>query len=462
MTSSFSTSVSKSAVRKVIWRLAPFVGLMYLINFMDRTAISFAGPNGMNEALGLSAAQFGFASGVFFIGYIFLEVPSNLALHKFGARRWMARIMVSWGVVAFLATFVQSFEQLTGVRFLLGIAEAGFFPGAILYLTTWVPASARPKILAIFYIGNPLSSIIGGPLAAALINLHGLWGVPGWRLMFAGVAIPAVIVGVICWFYLKDSPSEAKWLTPTEQEWLSGELANEQARTKSQELIGPGVRGALRSGRVWLLWVAFFCVTWGLYAVTFFFPTIVQGFHTQYGWSGSPLQQGVLTAIVYLPTAIAIPLWNRDSARRGVRTWHIAIPYTLGGIAAGLALSSHSPVFTLVMIALIPLGVFAGHANFWVLPPRFVTGAQAAAAVALINTANVAGFAAPYATGAIADWTGSTVVALIIPTVLMIGAGLIVTLLVRSGRIPDSTGPAAGGVAAVEADTATPARMAES
>jgi len=203
----------------------PFVALMFFINFLDRTAISFAGPNGLTKDLGLSAAQFGFAAGVFFVGYILLEIPSNLALHKFGARRWMARIMVTWGVVALLFTWVRSVEGLYWLRFLLGVAEAGFFPGAILFLSLWVPQRHRSKVLSLFYLAQPLTIVIGAPIAALLMQQHGAFDLAGWRLMFFGVAIPAILIGVVAWFYLTDKPSDAKWLTPAERQWLVAELA---------------------------------------------------------------------------------------------------------------------------------------------------------------------------------------------------------------------------------------------
>ena len=215
------SAVERSAIRKVATRLVPFVALMFFINYLDRTAISFAGPNGMNDDLGLKAAQFGFASGVFFVGYILLEIPSNVALHKFGARRWLARIMVSWGIVSLLFTFVNSVGGLYTLRVLLGIAEAGFFPGAILFLSLWVPARYRSKILALFYLAQPLTTVIGAPLAGWLIGHHGIFGLAGWRFMFLCVSIPAILIGIIAWFYLADSPRKAKWLTHDEQEWLA-------------------------------------------------------------------------------------------------------------------------------------------------------------------------------------------------------------------------------------------------
>src|SRR3990170_2851531 len=248
-----ASDVERSAIRKVAVRLVPFVALMFFINYLDRTAIGFAAPNGMNEDLGLAAAQFGFASGVFFIGYILLEVPSNLALHRFGARKWLARIMVSWGIVAALFTWVQNFEQLAVLRFLLGVAEAGFFPGAILFLSLWVPAAHRGKILALFYLAQPLTTVIGAPLAGVLIQQHGVFlGLEGWRFMFLGVAIPAIIVGIIAWFYLKDRPADAKWLTPAEQEWLTDALVAEKTATEASQ-HNVSVKQAFKSGRVWAL-----------------------------------------------------------------------------------------------------------------------------------------------------------------------------------------------------------------
>ena len=215
-----TNSIETSAIGKITWRLVPFLGLMFFINFLDRTAIGFAGPNGMTQDLGLTAAQFGFAAGIFFVGYIALEIPSNLALHKFGARKWLARIMVTWGIVSLLFTFVQSATQLYWLRFLLGVAEAGFFPGAILFLSMWVPARHRAKVLAVFYVAQPLTTVIGAPIASALIEAHGAFGLEGWRIMFFGVSVPAIIVGIITFFYLPDTPNDARWLT-REDLWLA-------------------------------------------------------------------------------------------------------------------------------------------------------------------------------------------------------------------------------------------------
>ncbi|WP_460798818.1 MFS transporter [Microbacterium sp. GXF0217] len=437
------SSVAKSAIRKVSVRLVPFVALMFFINYLDRTAIGFAAPNGMNEDLALSAAQFGFASGVFFIGYIILEVPSNIALHKFGARRWLARIMVSWGIVALLFTWVQNFEQLVVLRFLLGVAEAGFFPGAILFLSLWVPAQYRGRILMLFYLAQPLTTVIGAPLAGALIQQHGVFfGLEGWRFMFLGVAIPAIVVGVIAWFYLKDKPADAKWLTNAEQVWLTDALESERKKTESTEKH-VSVRFAFGSGRVWMLSFIYFGFIYGLYALAFFLPTIIEGFQEQSGVTYDVFQKGLITAVPYLPAAIVMYFWSRDAGKRGLKTWHIAAPAIAGAVSIPLALFAGSPVATMAVITVTACAIFAALPNFWTLPTQFLTGVAAAAGVALINTVgNLAGFSAPYVTGAVHDWTGGYEVPMFIVGGVLLVSAILMIVLARSGRI--RTADAAG------------------
>ncbi|GAA5202880.1 MFS transporter [Microbacterium jejuense] len=459
-TSAVAPPVARSTIRKVSIRLVPFVALMFFINYLDRTAIGFAAPNGMNEDLGLSAAQFGFASGVFFIGYILLEVPSNLALHKFGARRWLSRIMVSWGIVALLFTWVQNFEQLVVLRFLLGVAEAGFFPGAILFLSLWVPAQYRGRILMLFYLAQPLTTVIGAPLAGWLIQQHGALGLEGWRFMFLGVAIPAIIVGVVAWFYLKDKPTDAKWLTRDEQVWLTDALDREKAATQKKEHGHVSARFAFKSGRVWVLSFIYFGFIYGLYALAFFLPTIIEGFQTQTGQTFDTLQKGLITAIPYLPAAVVMYFWSRSASKRGLKTWHIAGPAIAGAVSIPLALFMGSPAATIAVITVTACAIFAALPNFWTLPTRFLTGAAAAAGVALINTiGNLAGFSAPFITGAVHDWTGGYEVPMFIVGFVMLVSAVLMVLLARSNRInpvvvDDAEGPDAASVASAPADTA--------
>jgi MFS family permease len=443
-------AVEKSAIRKVSLRLVPFVALMFFINFLDRTAISFAGPNGMTKDLGLTAAQFGLAAGVFFIGYILLEIPSNLALHKFGARRWLARIMVTWGVVALLFTWVSSIQGLYTLRFLLGVAEAGFFPGAILFLSMWVPARHRSHILALFYLAQPLTIVIGAPLASLLIEAHGAFGLAGWRIMFFGVAIPAIAVGFIAWFYLADRPSQAKWLTPAEQQWLTAELeAEERAKTQSAapHTLRPGA--AMMSGRVWMFALMYFGLIYGLYALAFFLPTIIGGFEGRFGTHFNVFQKGLITAIPYLPAAVALFLWSRNATKRGVRAWHIGIPALIGAASIPVALFMRSPTASIAVITITACAIFSALPNFWALPARFLSGAAAAAGIALINTVgNLAGFMAPYITGAVKDATGSYQAPMfIVGAFMLMSAGLAFAIGstaregVRDGAVPAGLKP---------------------
>ncbi|MEX3949797.1 MFS transporter [Paraburkholderia sp. EG287B] len=430
------SAFERPTIRKVSLRLVPFVALMFFINFLDRTAISFAGPNGMAHDLRLDAAQFGFAAGVFFIGYIFLEVPSNLALHRYGARRWLARIMVTWGVVALLLAWVDSATSLYVLRFLLGVAEAGFFPGAILFLSNWVPQRHRSHILALFYLAQPLTIVIGAPFAALLIGAHGLFGLAGWRVMFIGVALPAIVVGVIAWFYLSDRPSQASWLTRDEQAWLNAELEAE-ARTKEAGAVHHGAHAgaALLSPRVWMFSLMYFGLVYGLYALAFFLPTIIGGFEGQFGTHFNVFQKGLITAVPYLPAAIALFVWSRDATRRGVRGWHVGIPALLGALSIPVALYMKSPAASIAVITVTACAVFAALPCFWTLPARSLSGAGAAAGIALINTVgNVAGFVAPYVTGAMHDATGSYHAPMFVVGALMLLSAVLALAFAREPR----------------------------
>jgi len=430
-------TVEQSAIRKVALRLVPFVALMFFINYLDRTAIGFAAPNGMNTDLALSAAQFGFASGVFFIGYILLEVPSNVALHRFGARRWLARIMVTWGIVAVLFTWVQSFTQLSVLRFLLGVAEAGFFPGAILFLSLWVPARYRSRILGLFYLAQPLTTVIGAPLAGWLISQHGqFFGLAGWRFMFLGVGVPAIVIGVIAWFYLADSPAKARWLTPAESAWLTDELAVEHAAKTAHGERHPSIWSVFNNGRVWVLGLIYFGFVYGLYTLAFFLPTIIGGFEAQFGTKFGFVEKGLITAIPYLPAAVALFFVTRHATKHGVRPGHIIIPAVAGAVSIPLALFAGSPALTIAVITVTACAIFSALPNFWTVPTQFLTGVAAAAGIALINTmGNIAGFAAPYVTGWLNDLTGGYKVPMFVVGGFMLLSAVLMFLLSRRGTV---------------------------
>jgi MFS family permease len=420
----------------------PFVAAMFFINYLDRTAIGFAGPNGMNEDLGLTAAQFGFASGVFFIAYILLEVPSNIALSKFGARKWLTRIMITWGIVAVLFTWTQNFEQLAILRFLLGVMEAGFFPGAIFFLSSWVPARHRGRILALFYLAQPLTTVIGAPLAGLLIQQHGLFGLEGWRIMYLGVGLPAIVLGILAWFVLVDRPSKAKWLSVDEASWLENELEAEQKITAGEKPDAHRVGAAFKLPRVWALGVGYFGLVYGFYALAFFLPTIIAGFQEESGRSFTVLDNGLITAIPYLPAAVALYLWSRDATRRGVRAWHVWLPALIGAVTIPFALFAGSPFATVAVITITAMSIFAAFPVFWSLPTHYLSGPAAAAGVALIGAiGNLAGFVAPYITGALRDALGDYTVAMgVVGLMMLISAVIIFTLNLRGGITKLETG----------------------
>ncbi|WP_280446656.1 MFS transporter [Nocardia brasiliensis] len=399
--------VSRATLRKVVIRLVPFLGLLYFVNYLDRVNIGFAGPSGMKADLGLTETAFGLASGIFFIGYLVLEVPSNVALHRFGARRWIARILASWGLVATAMAFVPNETVLYILRFVLGVAEAGFFPGILLYLTYWFPQNQRAKIVALFMVAVPVSTALGSTLSSLIIQYgHGVFGLSGWRFMFLVEGLPAIFLAVVTWFYLTDSPAQARWLTRDERQWLSSELAAEQAAVEKQEQWT--LRKALTDSRVLGLALVYGGIVYGLYALGFFLPTIINGFQEQYGTHYSVVQRGLINAVPYVIGAVVMVLWSRHGDRTGERAWHVALPALVGGLAIPVALYLGTRCAAMAAVTVCAVGVLAALPTFWALPSTFLSGAAAAAGIALINSiGNISGFAAPYITGWLKDWTGT-------------------------------------------------------
>ncbi|MBE9374688.1 MFS transporter [Saccharopolyspora sp. HNM0983] len=412
----------------------PFLCLLYFVNYLDRVNIGFAGPNGMNDELGMTATVFGLASGIFFLGYLVLEVPSNLALHRFGARRWLARIMISWGVVATVMAFVPNATTLIVLRFLLGVAEAGFFPGIILYLTYWFPAAQRAKAVAMFMAAVPISSAIGATVSSALISSgEGVFGLSGWRFMFLVEGLPALLLGVVTWFYLTDRPSAATWLTAEERDWLTGQLEQERARTESEHSWP--LRKALTHPRILALAFVYFGISYGLYALGFFLPTIVAGFEQRFGTSMSTVESGLVTAAPYVVGAVVMVFWAAHGDRRGERVWHVALPMLVGGVSIPIALYLGNPYAAMAAVTVCAIGVCAALPTFWALPSNFLAGAAAAGGIALINSlGNVSGFAAPYVTGVLTDLTGTENAGMWVVGAVMIAAALVVVYLRATPR----------------------------
>jgi len=407
----------QSAVAKAARRLVPFLGLCYMVNFLDRVNVGFAALS-MNADLGFTPQMFGLGAGIFFVGYILFEIPSNLALHRFGARIWIARIMISWGLVSMAMALVSGATSFYALRFLLGVAEAGFFPGIILYLTYWFPARERARVVAMFMAAVPLATVFGGPLSGALLELDGLMGLKGWQWMFLVEGVPAVLLGFVTLKFLDDRPEHAKWLTPEERQALSTQLATEAeaARTDGYHRIGQ----ALTRPRVLMLGLIYFCLAAGLYGIGFWMPQVIQTF------GFSPLKIGFLTAIPYLFAAFLMVLWGRRSDRTGERIWHVALPLALAGVAFAWSAVSGPLLPTMMALTLVTVGIYAAVGAFWSLPTAILTGTGAAAGIALVNSiGNLGGFAAPTIVGTLRQATGDFTAALLfLAFILVLGAGL--------------------------------------
>jgi ACS family tartrate transporter-like MFS transporter len=385
--------LERATVRAVSRRLIPFLFVLYVVCFLDRVNVGFAALE-MNHDLGFGPAVYGFGAGIFFIGYSLCEVPSNLILARTGARRWIARIMITWGLIATGMLFVRGPISFYVLRFLLGAAEGGFFPGMIYYLSQWFPANARAHAIARFMTAIPLSGIIGGPISGALLGLNGLLCLRGWQWLFLLEGLPAVLLAFAVLRFLPDRPEGVAWLGPEQREWLVNRLAAERDCCVHQH--GLGVIRAFSTGIVWQLGLlAFLASAFGQYALGLWLPQIVRGF------SGlSNLQVGVVSAVPYLVAAVAMVLFAAHSDRTGERCLHIVAAASLAAAGFLGCTLLKSPALVVMFLSLAAAGLQSEHGPFWSLPSRFLTGAAAAGGIALINAlANLSGFVGPYAIG---------------------------------------------------------------
>jgi ACS family tartrate transporter-like MFS transporter len=425
--SGFASDIEKRTIRKVQTRLLPFMFLLYIVAVLDRVNVGFAALT-MNKDLAISAQQFGMLAGIFFIGYFLFEIPSNILLHKIGARIWIGRILITWGMVSASTAFVNSATHLNVVRFLLGVAEAGFFPGMILYLTYWFRQREQAQAVAFFMTAQPISAIIGAPISGLILD-HIHWaGFASWRWLFALEAIPAVILGFVVFFLLPNRPEEAKFLSREEKDWLASELERERAAKMQKGNAKASIGGALTSPRVWHLTAIYFAFMIGLYSMNFWLPTVIKAFSKMY----SSTHVGLLVMIPHICGLIAMIIISKHSDRTLERRFHAAIPAVLGGVALLIIGHVSSPVISIGLLALMAIGIDSSFGPFWSFPSQFLTGVAAASGIALINSiGNLGGFVGPYVIGTIAKKTGSTAWGLAFVGAALIVAATLVLLLPR-------------------------------
>ncbi|OTU27395.1 MFS transporter [Acinetobacter pittii] len=417
--SEVDTTIRKSAYRKIAFRLMPFLMLCYFCAYLDRVNVGFAKLQMMSD-LQFSEAVYGLGAGIFFIGYFLCEVPSNIVLHKVGARRWIARIMITWGILSGCFAFVQTEWQFYTLRFLLGVAEAGLAPGLLLYLTYWFPSYRRARMTVLWFIAIPISGMIGGPLSGLIMDrMSGVHGWFGWQWMFLIEAIPTVIVGLLVLAVLKDSVQEANWLTQDEKNLVKQELAQDNQHKEGHA----SVKEFIADKRLWLLAGIYFCVVMGQYAITFWLPTLIRNSGISDNW-----HIGLLTSLPYMCAIVAMILAGRSGDHFQERRWHLIIPMCAGAIALTFAtLFASNLTLSLICLCIAASGVLTASSLFWMLPTNFLGGVSAAAGIAAVNSfANLAGFCSPYLIGWVTTNTGSNAIGMfLITTVLIFGASLV-------------------------------------
>ena len=404
---------------RIAWRIIPFMGLLYVVNFLDRVNVGFAALT-MNHDLGLGAEAFGVGAGIFFLGYFFFEVPSNVILEKVGARLWMFRIMFTWGLVSMAMAFAQGPWSFYGLRFLLGIAEAGFFPGMMLYLTYWFPQSQRAKYNSLFFAAIPLSSALGSPLSGYILGFDGFQGLHGWQWLFLLEGLPSCALAFAVLFVLPDKPARAKFLTDAEKQFVATTLAREATSPAS-------LWAGLSDRRVWILAVTDIGIIIALYGLGLWLPQIVKAM----GFSN--LETGFVVALPYVASTIAMILWARSSDTLRERVWHVAIPALFASaslIAAGFLGAN---LWAILALTGASIGIYAALVTYWTLPPSFLGGTAAAGGIAFINSVgNLGGFFGPTLMGWLKQSTGGYAAGMFVLAGFLIVPAVVVVLLGRT------------------------------
>ena len=417
-------SLERRTIRRVMIRIIPFIFVLYIVAFLDRINITFAALS-MNAELRVTSEQYGLLVGIFFLGYFALEIPSNLLLHRVGARIWIARILVSWGLLASLTGLAQNVGHLYCLRFALGLAEAGFAPGMLLYLTYWFPRRSRAQAVGVYLLGMPVATIIGAPLSGLILDHISWLGLSSWRWLLILEGVPAIVLGFATYFLLPNRPESAPFLAPEERAWLVGRLAEEADDARR---CGTGsALAALATARVWTLTAIYFGILTGLYAFSFWAPLLVKSL----AGGSANTTVGLLVMIPSAVGALSMVLLSRHSDRRNERRYHVAIPVAIAGIAlASLGVGSDSLAFTLMLLCVIAVGIYGFFGPFWAIPGAFLSGYGAAAGLALINASgNLAGFVGPYTIGSLTQHAGSPYPGLAVAGLAMVVAAVLVTQL---------------------------------
>lgn len=425
-----SVSIGTKTIQRVRVRILPFIFLLYFVAYLDRSNIGLAALT-MNKELAITSQQYGLVFGIFFFGYFIFEVPSNLLLHKIGARVWIARILITWGAVAMLTGFARTAHQLYVARFLLGLAEAGYFPGMVLYLTYWFPRREQARAIALFMTGIPITTILGAPVSGLILD-HVHWlGVSSWRWLLILEGMPAIVCGFLTYFLLPSRPQEARFLTADEKECIRAELAREEQQTLDRHRYS--VREAMASSRLWHLVLIYFGMTIGVYALNSWAPQVVKSLSSLY--SNSTI--GLLVAIPNLVGLAAMIFVSRSSDRTLERRYHTAIPAIMAGMALVLLGTTSSAFPSVALLCLLAVGAYSSLAPFWALPSEFLTGYSAAAGIALINSVgNLGGFAGPYTIGAIATRTGNLYAGMAMAGAALFMSATLILLLPGKARAP--------------------------
>jgi len=393
-------AIGERTVRTVSRRLLPFLFILYVVAFLDRVNFGYAALD-MNSALGISPELFGLLSGIFFIGYLLFEVPGNMILQRIGARIWISRIMISWGVVVIITAAASSAAELFVLRFLLGVAEAGFFPGIILYITRWFRREDLARAVALFMTALAVSNIVGAPVSTWILdNIH-WFGIAGWRWLFVLEGLPALVLGVVTWFWLTDRPEEAAWLAPEERDWLSQEIRKESAVRAGE---APGFWTIVRDPRVWHLGIVYSLMTIGLYGLGFWMPQIIRSLNPSF----SNIEIGLVMIVPFIAALLAMLAWSAHSDRTGERIWHTGLPPFIGGIALVSAGLVRDPLTAFLLLVVATAGIYCFFGPFWTIPGMFLAEGAAAVGFAVINSiGNFGGFIGPSLLGVVTQVSGS-------------------------------------------------------